>query len=159
MVFSKTQNGNSGIFRFSRRIIVSAHLSLTILMDSAPMLTERLAYFRACSPLQVTDISDQIFPPEVLPIAYLDGLDNQTDRIHCLCTCLVSWAISSGKQIPREMQLQTMLGCWKKCDTLVSARTGSGKTLPMALTILLDDPAMNYKTITISPLKRLQATQ
>jgi len=29
----------------------------------------------------------------------------------------------------------------------------------MALTILLDDPAMNYKTITILPLKRLQATQ
>jgi hypothetical protein len=127
-------------------------------MDSAPTLIERLTYFRTCSPLQVIDISDQIFPSEVVPTAYLDGLD-EPDRILCLRACLISWAISSGEKIPREMQLRTVLACWKKSDTLVSARTGSGKTLPMALAILLDDPAMNYKTITISPLKRLQSTQ
>jgi hypothetical protein len=127
-------------------------------MDYAPTLAERLNYFRTCNSLQVLDISNEIFSPEVLPTAYLDGLDNEPDRILCLRACLISWAISSGKKIPREMQLQTVLACWKKSDTLVSARTGSGKTLPMALTILLDDPAMNYKTITISPLKRLQGS-
>jgi hypothetical protein len=41
----------------------------------------------------------------------------------------------------------------------VASGTGSGKTLPMALTILLDDPADHWITITISPLKHLQVTQ
>ena len=44
-------------------------------------------------------------------------------------------------------------------DALVAAGTGSGKTLPIALCILLDDPTANYLSITISPLKRLQVTQ
>jgi Tfp pilus assembly pilus retraction ATPase PilT len=37
----------------------------------------------------------------------------------------------------------------------VATGTGSGKTLPMALMILLDDPASHQITITILPLKRL----
>ena len=127
-------------------------------MDSAPTLAERLNYFHTCNFLQVLDVLNEIFLLEVLPTAYLDGLDNEPDRILCLRACLISWAISSGKKIPMEMQLKTVLACWKKSDTLVLARTGSGKTLPMALTILLDNPAMNYKTITISLLKRLQTT-
>ena len=44
-------------------------------------------------------------------------------------------------------------------DTLVTSGTGSGKTLRMALVILLDDPADHRITITISPLKCLKATQ
>jgi hypothetical protein len=42
---------------------------------------------------------------------------------------------------------------------LTSAGTGSGKTLPIALNFLLDDPSMEPVTLTISPLKRLQSTQ
>ena len=42
---------------------------------------------------------------------------------------------------------------------LVSAGTGSGKTLPIALNVLLDDPDNNHVTLTLSPLKRLQVTQ
>ena len=44
-------------------------------------------------------------------------------------------------------------------DALIAAGTGSGKTLPIALCILLDDPTANYLSVTISPLKRLQVTQ
>ena len=44
-------------------------------------------------------------------------------------------------------------------DSLIVAGTGSGKTLPIALNILLDDPAKKLVTITFSPLKRLQVTQ
>ena len=43
-------------------------------------------------------------------------------------------------------------------DALVASGTGSGKTLPMALTMLLDDPADHRITITILPLKLLQVT-
>jgi replicative superfamily II helicase len=59
----------------------------------------------------------------------------------------------------RVMQLCTVLADQHEKDYLIAAGTGSGKTLPMALNILLEDPAKNWITITISPLKRLQSTQ
>lgn len=61
--------------------------------------------------------------------------------------------------VPREMQFRVILTDFRKRDCLVAAGTASGKTLPIALCILLDDPAANFITITISPLKRLQVTQ
>ena len=42
---------------------------------------------------------------------------------------------------------------------LIAAGTGSGKTLPIVLCLLLDDPSADPITITISPLKWLQVTQ
>lgn len=57
------------------------------------------------------------------------------------------------------MQLRTLLADVKGKDCLVSAGTGSGKTLPIALKILLDDPTKNLITLTLSPYKRLQKTQ
>jgi replicative superfamily II helicase len=57
------------------------------------------------------------------------------------------------------MQLQAVLADQHRHDSLVSASTGSGKTLPIALNILLDDPSNHRITLTISPLKRLQTTQ
>ena len=44
-------------------------------------------------------------------------------------------------------------------DCLVATGTGSDKTLPIALNILLDDPSKQLVTLTLSPLKRLQITQ
>ncbi|KAF8906796.1 hypothetical protein CPB84DRAFT_1675288 [Gymnopilus junonius] len=57
------------------------------------------------------------------------------------------------------MQLHAVLADFHHLDSLISAGTGSGKTLPTALKILLDNPADNLVTITLSPLKRLQVTQ
>lgn len=57
------------------------------------------------------------------------------------------------------MQLRSVLADRHGKDSLVAAGTGSGKTLPMALNILLDDPLKNQVTLTLSPLKRLQSTQ
>ena len=67
--------------------------------------------------------------------------------------------MSKLKMVPREMQLRVVLADVHAKDALVAAGTGSGKTLPIALCILLDDPTANYLSITISPLKRLQVTQ
>ena len=61
--------------------------------------------------------------------------------------------------MPREMQLRAVLTDRHRKDALIAAGTGSGKTLPIALNILLDDPAKKLVTITFSPLKRLQVTQ
>jgi replicative superfamily II helicase len=57
------------------------------------------------------------------------------------------------------MQLRTVLADHHGFDCLIAAGTGSGKTLPTALKILLDNPAAALTTITLSPLKRLQVTQ
>ena len=62
-------------------------------------------------------------------------------------------------QVPREMQLRAILSDSQGKDTLVSAGTGSGKILPIALNVLLDDLDCNLVTLTLSPLKRLQVTQ
>ncbi|KAF8801008.1 hypothetical protein BYT27DRAFT_7116166 [Phlegmacium glaucopus] len=57
------------------------------------------------------------------------------------------------------MQLWAVLADQHGKDLLVSAGTGSGKTLPIALNILLNNPARKLVTLTLSPLKRLQSTQ
>ncbi|KAF8233171.1 hypothetical protein L208DRAFT_1268284, partial [Tricholoma matsutake] len=57
------------------------------------------------------------------------------------------------------LQLCACLATFNGQDSLVDAGTGSGKTLLIALSLLLDDPANHFVSLTISPLKRLQVTQ
>jgi replicative superfamily II helicase len=57
------------------------------------------------------------------------------------------------------MQFRVVLASQNGKDCLVSAGTGSGKTLPIALNALLDDPLKNPATLVLLPLKRLQVTQ
>jgi len=57
------------------------------------------------------------------------------------------------------MQLRSILADQRGRDSLISAGTGSGKTLPIALCTLLDDPTKKKVTIVVSPLKRLQKSQ
>ncbi|KAF8150858.1 P-loop containing nucleoside triphosphate hydrolase protein [Crassisporium funariophilum] len=57
------------------------------------------------------------------------------------------------------MQLRSILADQRARDSLISAGTGSGKTLPIALCTLLDNPAKKKVTIIVSPLKRLQTSQ
>ncbi|KAF8804745.1 hypothetical protein BYT27DRAFT_7107093 [Phlegmacium glaucopus] len=57
------------------------------------------------------------------------------------------------------MQLRSILANQRGCDSLISAGTGSGKTLPIAICTLLNNPAKKKVTIVVSPLKRLQKSQ
>jgi hypothetical protein len=61
--------------------------------------------------------------------------------------------------VPREMQLRVVLADAHAKDALIGWNSLRYKTLPIALCILLDDPTVNYLSITIPPLKRLQVTQ
>ncbi len=72
---------------------------------------------------------------------------------------MTCWAVTGSTMVPREMQFHTVLSDFQGKDCLIAAGTGSGKTLPIALCILLDNPVTNSVTLTISPLKRLQVTQ
>ncbi len=93
---------------------------------------------------------------ELVPTQFLETL-NEKDKTTCYRATLLCYTVC--KQVPREMQLRTLLADVKGKDCLVSAGTGSGKTLPIALKILLDDPTKNLITLTLSPFKRLQKTQ
>ncbi|KAF8156542.1 hypothetical protein B0H34DRAFT_658390 [Crassisporium funariophilum] len=57
------------------------------------------------------------------------------------------------------MQLRAILADRLGKESLISAGTGSGKTLPITINILHDKPSRNLVTLTISPLTQLQATQ
>ena len=126
-------------------------------MDTPQSLLENI---RTCS---VSDLdvllSDLALNSDArLPLAFLDGL-NDFDRTICQRAILLCYVITQKEQIPREMQLRAVLADKQGLDCLISAGTGSGKTLPTALKIMLDNPKDYLTTITLSPLKQLQVTQ
>jgi hypothetical protein len=129
-------------------------------MDSAPELKARLETLRTCSATQLDDfIRDfSLAADNRIPSAFLNGLKD-SDKLVAWRAILMCYVVTHGQQIPREMQLRAVLADFNGLDSLISAGTGSGKTLPTALKILLDNPADGLTTVTISPLKRLQVTQ
>ncbi|KDR79157.1 hypothetical protein GALMADRAFT_63303 [Galerina marginata CBS 339.88] len=124
-----------------------------------PTLTERLDFLRKVPDAVIFALVDSISELSTcLPQDYLRELA-ALDRAICLRSSLVCWAVTQGKIVPREMQLRSILADQRGRDSLISAGTGSGKTLPIALCTLLDDPAKKKVTIVVSPLKRLQKSQ
>ncbi|KAF8221223.1 hypothetical protein L208DRAFT_1329412, partial [Tricholoma matsutake] len=93
-----------------------------------------------------------------MPTEYLSSL-NDKDLTTAYRACLLAWNVTGGTQVPREMQLHVTLATYNGSDSLINAGTGSGKTLPIALNLLLDNPLDNCISLTISPLKQLQVTQ
>jgi len=69
------------------------------------------------------------------------------------------WTVTGHEQVPRELQLCAFLATHHGQDSLVDAGTGSGKTLVIVLSLLLDNPQDHHLSITISPLKQLQISQ
>jgi len=156
----------------ARRRVAYASSSLYLLsassqprMDDAdvstvPNLSERLETLRTCTVNYLEDLVLAIGSEITsrLPTSYLGNLAI-TDRAICLRVCLICYSLTGSSQVPREMQLRAVLASRNGKDCLVAAGTGSGKTLPIALNILLDDPSKQLVTLTLSPLKRLHITQ
>ena len=117
-----------------------------------------LSTIRSLDAPSLNSFFSQTIPPSKIPAEYLARL-SEKDQLTAHRACLLTWFVTGGTQVPREMQLQSCLAMFNGKDFLVCAGTGSGKTLPIALNILLDDPARQRITLTISPLKRLQTTQ
>jgi len=127
---------------------------------TAPSLCEWLELLRKCSGDYLKDLVHSIGPDIEgrMPKDFLDSLD-VGDQVICFRASLICYGVTGSTQVPREMQLRAVLADQHRKDCLVAAGTGSGKTLPMALNMLLDDPNQELITLTLSPLKRLQATQ
>ncbi|KAG2074459.1 hypothetical protein BDR04DRAFT_1008020, partial [Suillus decipiens] len=73
-----------------------------------------------------------------------------------LRACLIVYVLTSTAIVPRQFQLEAALATLNGRDSVINAGTGSGKTLCILTPILLRPGTVS---MTISPLKRLQATQ
>jgi ATP-dependent helicase YprA (DUF1998 family) len=89
-----------------------------------------------------------------VPNAYIATLSNN-DKIDALRACLIVHHLTSCTIVPRIFQLQASLATLNGKDTIVTAGTGSGKTLCQLIPMLLRP---NTLSMTISPLRRLQVT-
>jgi len=127
-------------------------------MEFTTECKESFHHYRTCSLAEISHLVATEIPQDQLPLAYLNSL-SVDDMTVCFRATMICWVMSKMTMVPREMQLRVVLADVHTKDALVAAGTGSGKTLPIALCILLDDPTANYLSITISPLKRLQVTQ
>jgi ATP-dependent helicase YprA (DUF1998 family) len=130
------------------------------LMDitSVSTLEEHLDQLRLSSAEDIELLLQNTINSERLPLVYWNALSNE-DRITASRACLLAYAVTGGTQVPRELQLRACLATYHAHDSLIDTGTGSGKTLPIALNLLLDDPRLKKISLTISPLKRLQVTQ
>ena len=126
--------------------------------DTVLGLCNHLEYLQACPINELMQLITNLHLCECLPVGFLDLLDAD-NRTVCFRAALVCYSITSATQVPHEMQLRVILANWTGKGCLVSAGTGSGKTLPIALCMLLDDPAKSLMTWTLSPLKHLQSMQ
>ncbi|KAF9221447.1 hypothetical protein BS17DRAFT_640606, partial [Gyrodon lividus] len=64
--------------------------------------------------------------------------------------CVTIYILTSSTIVPRVFQLQASLAILNGRDTIITAGTGSGKTLCVLIPMLLRPGSMS---ITISPLK------
>ncbi|KAH6902930.1 P-loop containing nucleoside triphosphate hydrolase protein, partial [Coprinopsis sp. MPI-PUGE-AT-0042] len=77
----------------------------------------------------------------------------------CIQVCLLVYIATRFALVPREVQLRASLALHYKKESLLYSGTGSGKTMFIAIAILLQDPKKQLNVVTVSPLKRLQSTQ
>ena len=87
-------------------------------------------------------------------LRWTDSLDLD-QHLDALRACLV-FSVSNGQVVPQKFQLETGLAAYQGKNTIVNAGTGSGKTLSMAIPLLMDPDAV---AIIISLLKCSQSTQ
>jgi ATP-dependent helicase YprA (DUF1998 family) len=80
---------------------------------------------------------------------FMAKLDNSKRDSIYKC-CLLLSAVTNGKKIPQEFQLEATLALLAHQDSLIHTATGSGKTLCMVLPALLDATTVS---LVISPLK------
>jgi len=136
----------------------SSEMEMDMLQGLTPQqLTVQLVEAVRSAPLEtLTDIVCTIIKPEHHPPAEFLCRISKSQRLDVLRGCILVHTLSHGMKVPREFQLEAILGPLDGRDTVVSSATGSGKTMIMILLLLLRP--MEH-AILIVPLKRLQQAQ
>ncbi|KAJ3516126.1 hypothetical protein NMY22_g14281 [Coprinellus aureogranulatus] len=98
-------------------------------------------------------------PATLYPSAFVDSLSDDSERVFCMKACLLVYFATNYTLVPRRLQLLAALAIHYRNDSLFYSGTGSGKTMVIAIALLMANPSDRYIVITISPLKRLQVTQ
>jgi ATP-dependent helicase YprA (DUF1998 family) len=97
-------------------------------------------------------VINDIIPVNLAPsVRFLDSLVPD-ERSKALKAALIIYVLSGNTMVPREFQLQASLAEMAGFDTSVMSGTGTGKTLIMAISHILDPGRVSF---IISPLKRL----
>jgi Lhr-like helicase len=86
-----------------------------------------------------------------LSVDYLATLSDH-NGLDALRACLMIYALSSHTIVPHIFQLQASLAILNRGDTIITAGTGSGKTLCLLIPMLLR-PQSIMIMIMITPLK------
>ena len=110
--------------------------TLNEMLDSLPTLDKKLEAHRVCLPQVIEHLVTAEIPQDCLPLQYLGSLSNE-ERTICYRIAMIFWTVTGFTMVPREMQFQVVLSDVQRQDCLIAAGTGSGKTLPIALSILL----------------------
>ncbi|KAJ7839505.1 P-loop containing nucleoside triphosphate hydrolase protein [Mycena leptocephala] len=119
-------------------------------------MTATLGVIRLLDSEDVIRFSRIVIPPYLRPtFAFLNTLSNE-DHIMALRACLLVFTVTRGRLVPHDLQLEAGLAAMNGKECFVIARTGWGKTLCIAIPLLLRPGRIS---ITISPLKRLQMMQ
>ena len=127
-------------------------------ISAAQTVEEKLEYLHTTPGNKILRLLHTVIDSPWLPLLYLAELCNE-DWIMAARASLLAWVVTNETQVPRELQLRACLATYHGHDSLINAGTGSGKTLSIALNLLLDDPSENGISLTFSLLKRLQVTQ
>ena len=115
-----------------------------------------LAAIRSLGASDAVLFSRAVIPECLFPSQQFLRSLSAIDHVVCHRLCLLLFTVTRGKKVPRQFQLEAALETVNSRDSIVIAGTGSGKTICIALPILLDPKCIS---ITVSPLKRLQILQ
>ncbi|KII90705.1 hypothetical protein PLICRDRAFT_106554 [Plicaturopsis crispa FD-325 SS-3] len=96
------------------------------------------------------------FPIELEPGLRLLGSLSPAQQLEAWRACLLVYEATGHKKVPRDFQLQSALASLRGIDSVITAGTGSGKTLINAIAPLLYPETV---TILMSPLRRIQENQ
>ncbi|KAJ8456448.1 hypothetical protein ONZ45_g18718 [Pleurotus djamor] len=109
-------------------------------------------WIRSLPAHDVHAVACDIIPIEQLPVTW-NPLELYPTVLRA---CLLVFLYTNRRIVPREFQLHASLAAHLGRDSVIIAGTGSGKTLCIAIPVLLNPSKIS---IVISPLKRLQVTQ
>ncbi|KIK73603.1 hypothetical protein PAXRUDRAFT_586170 [Paxillus rubicundulus Ve08.2h10] len=88
-------------------------------------------------PLDLLEHRTSCFIGARLPLGFLAALSDESHKVDALRACMIIYLVTATAIVPREFQLQASLAILNGKDSIITAGTGSGKTLCILIPLLL----------------------